>query len=128
MVSSEQQGGTESFADTHRHELIWLQKAMLITRSHIITTYQLSLKLHKLVNENISDLDFEQITVFDQMVCTRRQLNFEIHRNNKSKIGLNCTANKLYPLSGKIPLDMLSKDFVYYKKLAKIMFLKYGNT
>ena len=60
-----------------------------------MTSYQMALKLHKLPYENGDDLDFEQITVLDQIVCTRRQLNFEMHRNNTSKFGLNTTTNKL---------------------------------
>ena len=90
--------------------------------------YQMALKLHKLVNENEEDLNFEQITVLDQIICTRRQLNFEIHRTNACKIGLNTTANKLYPISNKIGLEMLNKGFVHFKKLAKLLFLRYGNT
>jgi hypothetical protein len=50
-----------------------------------ITLYQMALRLHKIVNENLIDLTFEQITVKDQMICSRRQINFEIHRNNDGK-------------------------------------------
>ena len=93
-----------------------------------ITSYQIALKLHKLLNENVDDLDFKQITVLDQMVCSRRQLHFEFYSTNISKIGRNTTANKLYPLSNKINLEMLGHNFVHFKKLAKLLFLKYGNT
>ena len=93
-----------------------------------ITFYQMALKLHKLVNENLDDLNLEQITVMDQMICSRRQINFEIHRNNTGKIGINTTANKLYPLSQLIGLNLLSLGYIHFKKLAKIQFLKNGNT
>ena len=93
-----------------------------------ITLYQMALRLHKLVNENLVDLTFEQITVMDQMICTRRQINFEIHRNNTGKIGMNTTANKLYPLNHLIGLNMLNLSYIHYKKLIKIQFLKNGNT
>ena len=49
------------------------------------------------------------------------------------KIGLNETANKFYFINNEISLDMLDLTFVLatfvnFKKLAKIMFLKYGKT
>ena len=90
--------------------------------------YQMSLKLHKLLNEHENELSFEHVMLMDQIVCTRRQINFQILQNSKSKIGLNTTANKLYPLSNLIDLNMLNWTFVHLKKLAKIQFLKYGKT
>jgi hypothetical protein len=36
----------------------------------------MAVKLHKLANKNLIDLTFEQITVMDQMICSRRQINF----------------------------------------------------
>ena len=93
-----------------------------------IMMYHISLKLHKLLNENGSGITFEQVTVMDQIVCTRRQLRVQILRNNRSKIGMNTTANKLYYVNNLISFDLLNKGFVLYKKLMKIQFLKYGNT
>ena len=58
-----------------------------------IMLYQLSLSLHKLYNVNSCLLDFETVTVIDQMILTSRQINFQILRNNTRKIGLNTTAN-----------------------------------
>ena len=49
-------------------------------------------------------------------------------RNFKVKIGMNTTANKFYHINNLIGLDMLNLEFVNFKKLAKIPFLKYGNT
>ena len=66
-----------------------------------ITLYQSALKLHKILNENLNDLTFEQITVFDQIRCSTRQTTFEIEKNNIFKIGMNTTANKFYALSKK---------------------------
>ena len=93
-----------------------------------IALYLSSLKLHKIVNDNLSDITFEQVTVFDQIRCSTRQLTFELVRNNTYKIGMNTTSNKLYALSKLIDLKMLQLSFVHYKKLAKIQFLKYGKT
>jgi hypothetical protein len=93
-----------------------------------ITLYQMALRLHKLVNENLIGLTFEQITVMDQIICSRRQINFENHRNNTGKIGMNTTANKLYPLNHLIGLNMLNLGNIHYEKLIKIQFLKNGNT
>ena len=93
-----------------------------------ITLYQSALKLHRTLNENLDNLNFEQITVFNQMICTGRQTNFQITRNNCFKIGMNTTSNKFYSLNNLIGLDRLNMAFVHFKKLAKIQFLKYGKT
>ena len=93
-----------------------------------IMYYQMSLKLHKLLNEHENHLCFEHVTVMDQIVCTGRQVNFQILRKFSTKIGLNTTANKLYPLSNLINLDRFNMSYVHYKKLAKIQFLKNGKT
>ena len=53
---------------------------------------QCSLKLYKTLNDNLDDLNFEQVTVFDQMRCSTRQINFEIERNNNFKSGMNTVA------------------------------------
>ena len=90
--------------------------------------YQLSLSLFKTYNINSSDLEFETITVIDQMILTSRQINFQILRNNRRKIGLNTTANKLYHISNLIGLERLNLGFAHFKKLSKCQFLKYGKT
>ena len=77
-----------------------------------ITLYQSSLNLHKTVNENLEDLTFEQISTFTQIICTSRQTTFD-------------SSNKFYALKNKISLDMLNVNYVHFKKLAKIRFLKY---
>ena len=66
--------------------------------------------------------------IMDQIVWTGRQVNFQILRKFNTKIGLNTTANKLYPLNNLIGLDRLNLNFVHFKKLAKLQFLKNGNT
>ena len=77
---------------------------------------------------NSCSLDFETVTVIDQMILTSRQINFQILRNNTRKIGLNTTTNKFYHISNLIGLDRLNLKFVYFKKLSKLQFLKYGKT
>ena len=91
-----------------------------------IMKYQASLLLHKTTNFEVPD--FEAITVLNQMTVTSRQTSFIIFRNNSTKIGMNTTANKLYQLTGMISLNSLGLPFVYFKKLMKIQFLKYGKT
>ena len=81
-----------------------------------IICYQMSLKLHKLLNEHENHPSFEHVTVMDQIVCTGRQVNFQILRKFSTKIGLNTTANKLYPLSNLINLDRFNMSNVHYKK------------
>ena len=90
--------------------------------------YQLALSLHKFYNIDELGLNFETVTLIDQMIFTSRQTNFQVLRNNKRIIGRNTTANKFYHLNNKIGLDRLNLNFVHYKKLAKIQFLKYGKT
>ena len=87
--------------------------------------YQAAINLHKLLN--FETITFESITILNQMTGTVRQTNFEIVRDNNKKIGMNTTANKLYCLSGKVGLLALNLEFVHYKKLMKLQFLKYGN-
>ena len=74
--------------------------------------YQMALNLHKTLNFNKIELSFETITVLYQIICTYRQLNFQILRNSNTKIGLYTTANKLYHLSNKVTLNMLNHDFL----------------
>ena len=93
-----------------------------------IMYYQIALKLHKLLNEHDNVLSFELVTVMDQIICTRRQLKFQIFKNCRSKIGMNTTANKLFHVNNLISLEMLNLKFVHYKKLVKIQFLKNGKT
>ena len=93
-----------------------------------IMLYQLSLSLYKTFNVPETGLNFEAITVIDQMILTSRQVNFQILKNNRRKIGINTTANKLYSLNNLIGLDRLNLNFLHYKKLAKIQFLKNGKT
>ena len=57
-----------------------------------------------------------------------RQLTFTSFRNNQLKIGLNMSANKLHCVSDLVSLDMLNLNFIHFKKLAKIRFLKFGKT
>ena len=87
--------------------------------------YQIALKLHKLINEHDNVLSFEHVTV---IVCTSRQLKFQILQNFRTKIGMNTTANKLYSLSNMIGLDTMNLKFVHFKKLMKIQYLKYVKT
>ena len=90
--------------------------------------YQTSLNLNKIFTSDEHELNFEVITVMDQIILTSRQINFQILRNNKRKIGLNTTSNKLYHVSNLIALERLNLKFVHYIKISKIQFLKYGKT
>ena len=93
-----------------------------------IMHYQLALNLYRTLNLDVNELSFEVITVFDQLICTRRQSMFQIFRNSNTKIGFNTTANKLFYLNNKIGLENLNLSFYCFKRLAKLMFLKYGKT
>ena len=90
--------------------------------------YQIALSLHKLVNANNEFLSFDQVMVMDQIVCTSRQLRFQIFRKFQHKIGMNIPANKFFYINNEISLDMLNHTFVHYKKLCKIQYLTYGKS
>ena len=93
-----------------------------------ITLYQIAIKLHKSLSEIDNEITFETNTILQRIVCTSRQINFEIFRDNKNKIGMITTSNKLYHISKLISLDVLSHTFVHFIKLMKIQFLKDGKT
>ena len=90
--------------------------------------YQIGLSLHKVLNNTDGDLSFDQVMVMDQIVCTSRQLRFQILRKFNSKIGMNVPANKFYHINDEIGFDKLNRTFVHYKRLCKYQYLKYGNT
>ena len=93
-----------------------------------IMSYQSSILLHKTINDTFNSCSYEHATLLCNFVCTRRQLNFEIIRSNRSKIGMNCISNKFYHISNLISLGSLNLSFVHFKKLMKIQFLKNGKT
>ena len=78
-----------------------------------IMYYQMSLSLFKTLNNNDHELSYETVTVLDAIICSRRQLKFQILRNFNDTIGLNTTANKLYHLNDLIGLDKLNLTFVH---------------
>ena len=62
------------------------------------------------------------------VLCTKRQLKFEIIRSNRNKIGMNTISNRFFNISKLISLESLNLSFVHFKKLMKIQFLKNGKT
>ena len=61
-----------------KHELSFGKlhaKAKKCTPSQIML-FQASLNLHKILNQDL--ISIEIVTVFNQMICTRRQTSFEI--------------------------------------------------
>ena len=90
--------------------------------------YQIALSLHKLLNEHSAEINFDQVMVMDQVICTSRQLRFQIMRKMNHKIGMNIPANKFYHINNEISFLMLNLTFVHYKKLCKFQYLKYGKT
>ena len=93
-----------------------------------IMSFQMSLHLHKTITELYISCTTEMATLLSNIICTRRQLNFEIIKNNRSKIGMNCISNKFYHISKLVSLNNLNLDFVHFKKIMKIQFLKNGRT
>ena len=93
-----------------------------------IMLYQISLLLFRTVNETCHFPSSSFVKLMDQIVCTSRQVMFETHRANKSKIGMNSLENKLYHVSKLILMDKLNWSLPLYKKHMKLQFLKFGNT
>ena len=79
--------------------------------------YKVAICLHKTLNEIDSHLKTETIRLFEQIICSRRQINFELFRNNDYKIGMNTSANKFYHINKLIGLDKLNLTFVHKKKI-----------
>ena len=90
--------------------------------------YQTSLQLHKSINEIYNCCTSEHTTLLNNIVCTGRQVKFEITRDNRGKIGMNTFSNKFYHVSKLIGLDSLNLTFVHFKKIMKVQFLKNGKT
>ena len=93
-----------------------------------IMLYQILLRLHKFINETYNQCTNEHALVMINVICTSRQLKFEIIRNNRVKIGMNTTLNKFYHINKLISLDNLNLGYVHFKKLMKFQFLKNGKT
>ena len=89
--------------------------------------YKITLKVHKVLNENDLTLKTETIRFFEQIICSRRQITFELYKNNTYRIGMNTSANKFYHINKLIGLDKFNLSFVHFKKLMKIQFIKNGN-
>ena len=76
--------------------------------------FQSALQLHKVWNRDT--LNFESVSMIDQITLTSRQTLFIIFRNNTTRIGMNTTANKFYQLTSKINLETLNLSFIHLKK------------
>ena len=81
-----------------------------------------------LINDISQLCTTEHALLLNNVVCTSRQLKFEILRNNINKIGMNTLSNKFYHVSRMIGLDLLNLSFVHFKKIMKMQFLKNGKT
>ena len=92
-----------------------------------IMAYQSAIHLHKTLSEMSNLCTTEHASILTNIVCTR-QINFEIIRNNKRKIGMNTISNKFYQISKLISLDCLRLTFIHFKKIMKIQFLRNGKT
>ena len=90
-----------------------------------IMLYQNALQLHKVVNNIFIKCTSEHAKVLLNIVCTSRQVTFEIIQDNNVKIGMNITLKKFYPINKLISLNNL--NFVHFKKSMKFQFLKKCN-
>ena len=93
-----------------------------------IMLYQNAINLHKTINESLQVLSTEQLRLFEQMICTRRQIIFELFRTNKSKIGINSNENNFYHINKLIVMEKLNWSIPLFKKHMKMQFLTFENT
>ena len=93
-----------------------------------IMSYQAAIHLFKVINESFNYCTTDHAILYNNIVCTGRQLKFELFRSNSTKIGMNSLANKFHQISKLISLDVLNLGFVHFKKIAKIQFLRNGKT
>ena len=93
-----------------------------------IMSYQTSLHLYKTIGDIYENCSSEHVALLNNIICTRRQIKFEVVRSNNCKIGMNTLSNKFYYITKMIGLDSLNLTFVHYKKIMKIQFLKNGRT
>ena len=93
-----------------------------------IMSYQSSILHYKTMNDMFKYCSTEHAKLLNNVVCTSRQLKFEIIKNNVTRIGLNTLSNRFYYISKLVSLDLLNLTFVHFKKIMKIQFLKNGKT
>ena len=85
-------------------------------------SYQSSIFLYKTLNNIHSYCRNEHASLLNNVVCTGRQLKFQVVRSNNTKIGMNMISNKFYHISKQIGLDLFNLKFVHFKKLMKVQF------
>ena len=85
-------------------------------------SYQSSIFLYKTLNNINNYCSTEHASLLNNVVCTGRQLKFQVVRSNNTKIGMNMISNKFYHISEQIGLDLFNLKFVHFKKLMKVQF------
>ena len=73
-----------------------------------IMLYQISLELHKNLNNFFLNPSTQIAGTVNQIVCTGIQNYFEFYRTNWTKIGLNAIENKFYHIKKESPLTQLT--------------------
>ena len=99
-----------------------LQKSSGRTTPEQMMMYKLALRLYKIYNTNYNSIEFSALN-FNQ-ILTSRQTRFITSRNNKTKVGLNCLANRFFALNNLIPLAWLNESYLTYKVKCKNVFIK----
>ena len=83
--------------------------------------YKFALCLHKIYNTDFNSKEFTRPNI--NQIITSRQENFMALKSNNIKIGINCLANRLYILNGKIPLQWLNNSIDMFKIKCKRLLL-----
>ena len=75
--------------------------------------YKHAIMLHKLYNSNTYTNEWVQLNY--NQILTSRQINFISSKSNRTRVGLNALANRLYILNNKIPLSWLNMSISTFK-------------
>ena len=75
--------------------------------------YKHAIMLHKLYNSNTYTNEWVQLNY--NQILTSRQINFISSKSNRTRVGLNALANRLYVLNNKIPLSWLNMSISTFK-------------
>ena len=102
----------------------YLHKMYKKSTPNQIMMYQISLLLFKTVNETCHVPSGSFTKLMDQIVCTGRQIMFETHRSNKSKIGMNSLSNRLYLLNNKMLIIQKCKEITLRIRMIQKVSLK----
>jgi hypothetical protein len=79
--------------------------------------------LYRVFNGTVPGIDWVELNL--NIISTRRQATFDIHKSMNFRIGNNIQVNKFSCVSKQIPLDLLNLNFPAFKRKMKDQFLSF---